>query len=195
MYKTFGVTTLLNRHMKVSSNGELLLDFVGKHSIRHRRVLVDQEIVGIIHDLKSFGGAKLFNYLNDDGKAQPLKPQDVNNYIKQATAANFSAKDFRTWGATVLAASELAEIGAAETKTQINKNIVRAVKVVAERLGNTATVARNSYIHPAIIESYEQGVTINEFRPRTKRQISKIQPEYLPEEVAVINLLQNQKSC
>lgn len=193
LYKTYGVTTLKNTHIKIHPNGKLQLEFVGKHHIKHRRILVDKEIISIVTDLKSFGGAKLFNYMGENGKPQPLKPQDVNRYIKTATAENFSAKDFRTWGATVLAAGELAEIGTAETKTQINKNIVRAVKIVAERLGNTPTVARNSYIHPLVIESYEQGVTINEFRPRTKRQISKIEPEYLPEEVALINMLQNQK--
>lgn len=195
LYKTYGVTTLRNKHAKIGDSGELRFEFVGKHHIKHRQILMDEELSNVMHDLKSFGGNRLFNYLDENNKPQPLKPGDVNNYIKNATASKFSAKDFRTWGATVLAASELAEIGAAETKTQINKNIVRAVKAVAERLGNTPTVARKSYIHPAIIESYEQGVTINEFRPRTKRQISRIQPEYLPEEVAVLNLLESRKAA
>lgn len=192
-YKTYGVTTLRNRHLHVKPNGELHFNFVGKHHIRHRQVLVDEELATVMKDLKATGGSKLFNYVDEKGKACPLKPRDVNDYIKTATESDFSAKDFRTWGATLLAAEELAEIGTAETKTQINKNIVRVVKTVAAHLGNTPSVCRGSYIHPAVLEAYEQGVTIHEFQPRTKRQIHKIEPEYLPEEVALLKLLENQK--
>lgn len=192
-YKTYGVTTLRNRHLHIKPNGELHFNFVGKHHIRHRQILVDEELAAIMTDLKAMGGSKLFNYANGDGKFCPLKPHDVNDYIKTATESDFTAKDFRTWGASVLAAQEFAQVGVAENKTQIKKNIVRVVKTVAERLGNTPTVCRSSYIHPVVIEAYKQGVTIQEFVPRTKRQIHRIEPEYLPEEVALLKLLENQK--
>lgn len=193
-YKTYGVTTLRNRHLHVKPNGELNFNFVGKHHIRHRQILVDKELAAIMTDLKATGGSRLFHYLNEkDKKPCPLKPSDVNSYIKAATETELTAKDFRTWGATVSAAQELAEIGAAEKKTQINRNIVRMVKTVAERLGNTPSVCRSSYIHPAVIKAYENGVTIAEFQPRIKRQKHKIEPEYLPEEVALLKLLETEK--
>lgn len=192
-YKTYGVTTLRNRHLHIKPNGELHFNFVGKHHIRHRRILVDEELATVMTDLKATGGSRLFHYLDDKAKPCALKPRDVNDYIKTATEADFTAKDFRTWGATVLAAQEFAEIGAAETKTQIKKNIVRVVKTVAAHLGNTPSVCRSSYIHPTVIDAYEHGITIEEFQPRTKRQVKKIEPEYLPEEVALLKLLKSQQ--
>ncbi|HEX8249918.1 MAG TPA: hypothetical protein VF599_17230, partial [Pyrinomonadaceae bacterium] len=122
-----------------------------------------------------------------------VTPRDVNDFLKTATSPEFSAKDFRTWGATVLAATELAQIGVSETKTQTKKNIVEAVKKVAEHLGNTPAVCRSSYIHPAVIEAYEQGTTIDEFRPRKKRTIEKFSPELSVEEIAVMHLLEKAK--
>ncbi len=193
LYQTYGVTTLRNRHLQITANGELHFNFVGKHHIRHRRVVVDRELALIMTDLKSIGGSKLFNYYDDNHCVCPVKPRDINDYIKKATEGEFSAKDFRTWGATVLAAQELAEMGIAENKTQTSKNVVRTVKTVAERLGNTPAVCRSSYIHPTVISCYERGLTIEEFVPRTKRQISKIQPEHLPEEIGLLKLLANQR--
>lgn len=192
LYKTYGITTLRNRHLQIKPNGELHFDFVGKHHIRHRRVVVDKEMALVMNDLKAIGGGKLFNYQDENNSTCPVKPRDINEYIKKATNGEFSAKDFRTWGATVLAAQELAEIGAAENKTQTNKNIVRMIKVVAEHLGNTPAVCRSSYVHPIVIACYEKGITIREFVPRTKRQISKFQPEHLPEEIGLLELLANQ---
>jgi len=107
------------------------------------------------------------------------------------TAPEFSAKDFRTWGGTLLAAIELAEIGAADDEKVLKKNIVKAVKKVAEQLGNTPTVCRGSYIHPTIIKSYEKGVTLEEFTAKNKRKIKRLNDEYEPEEKALIKLFQN----
>lgn len=193
-YKTFGVTTLRNRHLTIEKGERLNLNFVGKHSIRHRRLIVDKELATIMSDLKALGGSKLFNYRDEQGKARPITPRDVNDFLKKATAPEFTAKDFRTWGATVLAANELAEIGTAENKTTIKKNIVSAVKKVAEHLGNTPAVCRSSYIHPVVIEAYEQGITIEEFRPKRKRTIEKVSPELSTEEIAVMRLLEKAKN-
>lgn len=192
LYKTYGVTTLRNRHLTVKENSELHFNFVGKHHIRHRRVIVDEELAGIMSDLKALGGSKLFNYQDSDNKIYSVKPGDINNYIKAATEGGFSAKDFRTWGASVLAARELAELGTAKNATQLKKNIVRAVKAVSEHLGNTPAVCRSSYIHPFILDCYEKGITIGEFVPHTQRQIRKIEPEYSFEEVGLLKLLANQ---
>jgi DNA topoisomerase-1 len=157
-------------------------------------LLVDEELAAIMIDLKTMGGSKLFNYIDTENKVRPVTPRDVNDYLKSITAPEFSAKDFRTWGATLLAATELAEIGVAETKTQTNKNIVRAVKSVAEHLGNTPAVCRSSYIHPTVIQAYEQGITLDGFRPRRKRAIERLAPEYSIEEAALIKLLKKARS-
>lgn len=192
-YKTYGITTLQNRHLEIKRGGKLVFNFVGKHHIKHRKILVDKEFAAIMQDLKSIGGArKLFNYLDDDGNPRPIKPKDINEYLKTATAPEFSAKDFRTWGGTLLAALELAEIGAAEDEKLLRKNIVKAVKKVAEQLGNTPTVCRSSYIHPTVIKSYESGKTLAEFTEKKKRKIKRIKAEFEPEEDALIKLFQTQ---
>lgn len=190
-YKTFGITTLQNRHLEVK-NSKLIFSFVGKHHVAHRKVLVDKELAQIMQDLKAIGGArKLFNYLDDSGKPHPIKPADINNYLKTATAPEFSAKDFRTWGGTLLTAIELAEIGKAENEKELKKNVCAAIKKVAEQLGNTPTVCRGSYIHPAVLKSYEAGVTLEEFIPKKKRHIKRIHDEFEPEETALMRLFQS----
>ena len=191
-YKTYGITTLQNRHLEIGSKGELIFSFVGKHHIKHRKVLVDEELAGLMKDLKSLGGArKLFHYLDDAGKPRSVKPKDINDYLKTVTAPEFSAKDFRTWGGTLLAAIELAEIGSAEDVRLAKKNIVKAVKKVAEQLGNTPTVCRGSYSHPTVIKSYEKGVTLEDFRKGKMRRIKRIGEEYEPEEKALMKLFRN----
>lgn len=189
-YKTYGVTTLQNRHLEIGRKGQLVFSFVGKHHIKHRKVLVDEELASIMKDLKSLGGArKLFHYLDAENNPRIIKPSDINRYLKEATAPEFSAKDFRTWGGSLLAAVELAEIGRAEEENQIKKNILKAVRKVSEKLGNTPTVARSSYIHPTILKSYEAGVTLDEFTPRTKRRTKRIEESYETDEKALMKLL------
>ena len=194
-YRTYGITTLRNRHLTIKRDGRLIFNFVGKHHIRHRCVLVDEELATLMRDIQKLGGAKLFHYLDEtQQKAIAIRPRDVNEYIKAATGPEFSAKDFRTWGGTLLAAVELADLGRAEDERQAKRNVRRAVERVAERLGNTPTVCRNCYIHPLVIESYYAGTTLEEFRPRTERRIGRQQPEYLPEERALLKLLHAQES-
>lgn len=190
-YKTYGITTLQNRHLEVKRGGKLVFNFIGKHHIKHRKILVDKELAAVMRDLKSIGGArKLFNYIDEHGKPKPIKSSDINQYLKEITAPEFSAKDFRTWGGTLLAALALAEIGAAEEENLLKKNIVKAVKKVAEQLGNTPTVCRASYIHPTVLKSYEAGLTLAEFEAKKKRAIKHIEAEYEPEEIALMKLFQ-----
>lgn len=188
-YKTFGVTTLRNRHLEIKRGGRLIFNFIGKHHIRHRRIVVDEELASLLRDIKSIGGSKLFEYLDAEGKIRPITPRDVNEYIKTATGAEFSAKDFRTWGGTLLAAIELAELGAPADEKEAKSKLVKAVKKVAEHLGNTPTVCRGCYIHPTVLAHYLAGTTLEEFRPRKARRISRNQPEYETEELALLKLL------
>ncbi|MFT3745512.1 MAG: hypothetical protein QM785_14620 [Pyrinomonadaceae bacterium] len=188
-YKTYGVTTLRRSHLTIGKNGKLEFNFVGKSHVQHRKVLVDPDlsaVVGEIYAMKR--GRRLFRYVDSDGKLRPITPALINRYLKDATAPEFSAKDFRTWGGTLLAASMLAEIGTADSENAVKKNIVKAVKHVAEELGNTPSVCRGSYIHPLVLDSYSKGVTIDEFRPRRSRSIKGVQIDLEPEEKALMRL-------
>jgi DNA topoisomerase-1 len=194
-YRTYGVTTLRNRHLKIEPGGRLVFEFKGKHHVKHRRILVDEELAALVRDIKSIGGAKLFEYIGDDGKVRAITPRDVNDYIKAAAGPEFSAKDFRTWGGTLLTAVELAEAGCCDDEQQAKKQVVAAVKRVAEHLGNTPTVCRACYIHPKVLEAYERGHTIEGFRPRrARRLIHGHQPEYTVEERALLKFLRARKN-
>ncbi len=189
-YKTYGITTLQKRHLTIGRKGKLVFDFVGKSHIQHRKILVDEDLAAILKDMAATGrGRKLFQFLDADGKFRPIMPSHINAYLKAATAPEFSAKDFRTWGASVVAAVEFAAAGRAETESEKKKNIVRVVRRVAEELGNTPAVCRSSYIHPVVIDAYCAGVTIDEFRPRASRKIPRTAEDLDPEERALIRLL------
>jgi DNA topoisomerase-1 len=188
-YRTYGVTTFRNRHLDIKRGGRLIFSFVGKHHIRHRSIIVDEELATAMRDLKALGGPKLFEYVDEDGRVRPITPRDVNEYIKAASGAEFSAKDFRTWGGTLLAAMHLAEMGKPEDQKQSKHNITQAAKRVAEHLGNTPNVCRSCYIHPVVFERYAEGLTLEEFRPKAERFIRRLQPEYEPEETALLKLL------
>ncbi|HEY2848184.1 MAG TPA: hypothetical protein VGI80_10230, partial [Pyrinomonadaceae bacterium] len=188
-YRTYGITTLGNRHVTIRRGGVVIFDFVGKSKIQHRKVLVDEELAALLKELTAIGrGRKLFQYLDDDGRAHAVTPTQINAYIKTITAPEYSAKDFRTWGATMLAALELAEIGPAKEEGQIKKNIILVVKSVAEQLGNTPTVCRDSYIHPLIIKAYEKGVTIENFTPKRLRHLKRYEAKFEPAEVSLLEM-------
>ncbi len=187
-YKTFGVTTLRNKHIRIDETGKLQFNFIGKHHIRQQHILMDDDLTLILQDLKKIGGSRLFNYFDDEKRPRSVKPGDINSYIKAATASDFSAKDLRTWGATLKAAVYLAEMGKPETGKQAQKDILAAAKKVAEHLGNTPTVCRSSYIHPLIFKAYQEGIILDEFRPRQNRRVSRLEPEYLPEEIALMKM-------
>lgn len=190
-YKTYGITTLKNRHLEFEKDGKLVFSFVGKHHIKHRKVLVNQELAEIMQDLKAVGKAgKLFHYLDAENKPHSVKPSEINNYLKLLTAPEYSAKDFRTWGATILTAVELAKEGIAIDEKIIKKNINKTIKKVAEQLGNTPTVCRNSYIHPAVLDSYTKGFVIEGIDFGKRRKIEFTETAYQPEERALLKLFQ-----
>lgn len=194
-YKTYGITTLQKRHLSIGRGGTLEFNYVGKSHVRHRKILVDTELASVISQMASLKrGRKLFRYLDEAGKPRAITPSQINRYLKDATDQQFSAKDFRTWGGSLLAAVKLAEIGTAESATAVKKNIVSAVKDVAEQLGNTPSVCRSSYIHPVVLESYMSGVTINEYRPRKSRSINLI-AQLDPEEKALLTLFTSSTSA
>lgn len=191
-YKTYGITTLDKKHLAFKPKGKLEFDFVGKSHVQHRRVLVDAELAAVVKEIASLPrGRKLFRYIDETGKIRSVTPSQINRYLKEATDPMFSSKDFRTWGGTLMAAVELAEIGNAESEMEMKKNVVKVVKCVAEELGNTPAVCRSSYIHPAVLDAYAAGVTINEFRLRKSRAIKRLQSGLEPEEAALLKLFKN----
>ncbi len=191
-YKTYGITTLTKKHLRFRQKGKLVFEFVGKSHVKHRKILVDDELAAVVKEIASIPrGRRLFRYLDGDGKHRSLKPSDLNAYVKSVTDPRFSSKDFRTWGGTLLAASALAEMGKGETEAEIKKNVVRAVKRVADELGNTPAVCRSSYIHPSVLDAYSSGKTIEEFVPRRSRRIRGKQTGLEPEEEALLKLLKD----
>lgn len=189
-YKTYGITTLKKKHLALKPKGKLVFDFVGKSHVQHKKILVDEELAAVVKEIAALpGGRRLFRFVDQDGKKRTIKPSDVNAYLKSITAPEFSSKDFRTWGGTLLAAVELAEIGPGDDEALIKKNVVNAVKRVAEELGNTPAVCRSSYIHPAVIDSYTAGKTLEQFTPKRSRRIKRIEKEFEPEEAALLQLL------
>jgi DNA topoisomerase I len=190
-FRTYGITTLRNRHVTIHPKGKVTFQFVGKSRIKHKKILVDPQLAKLIRELTNFGrGGKLFQYTNGDGTIHAIRPSQINAYIKSITASEFSAKDFRTWGATLLAAMELAEIGIAKDEKEVQKNIVKAVKKVSTELGNTPNVCRKSYIHPIIFKAYGNGLVLDSFTPRRLRRAKEIESELVPEEVSLLKLFE-----
>lgn len=187
--RTFGITTLRKKHLRCDGDDALCFVYTGKHNIKQRQVIVDDHLNTILRELLDLPGQRLFQYIDDEGKRYPITNRMVNQYIKEAMGEQFSAKDFRTWAGTLLAAEELAEIGVADTATQQRHNIVAACKAVAEQLGNTPAVCRKSYISPKVFERYIEGKTLETFLPRAERTIKLHQLEQTPEEVALVKLL------
>ncbi|HKD66151.1 MAG TPA: hypothetical protein VKB84_04870 [Candidatus Binataceae bacterium] len=151
--QTFGLTTLQNRHVRIA-HGEILLDFRAKHGIRHRSVVRDRKLARILKNCRDLPGSVLFQYIDEEGETRSIESGDVNDYLREISGRELTAKDFRTWAATnlaVLALSVLAE----EKPTK--KGTLTVIKQVAEQLGNTPAVCRKCYIHPAVFEGYLTG--------------------------------------
>src|SRR5213594_1413116 len=151
--KSFGLTTIKNRHVSVRGP-HLCFRFSGKSGRQHEVDITDRRIAKIVSKCQDLPGQDLFQYVSDDGEPRNVTSQDVNDYLREITNENFSAKDFRTWAGTVLAAIALGAQCEFETKKQAKANVKTAVCAVAELLGNTPAVCRKCYVHPAIVEAY-----------------------------------------
>ena len=189
-YKTFGVTTLRKGHVKVRGS-RIAFRFRAKHKILCRTVLVDAELAAAMKVLLALpGGRRLFRY-ERDGELFNLGSRRLNEYIREHMGDEFTAKDFRTWGGTLVAAIELAQRGEAETATEQKRIVAAVMRSVGERLGNTPAVARASYVSPAVVEQYLDGRTIDDFRPRHLRVVRGRNSELEPEELALVSLLRS----
>ena len=157
--KSFGLTTIKNRHVTVKGP-HLRFRFRGKSGRQHEVDMTDRRIAKIVAKCQDLLGQDLFQYVSDKDEVRNITSQDVNDYLREITNENFTAKDFRTWAGTVLAAIALNAQAGFETKKQAKANVKTAVCAVAELLGNTPAICRKCYVHPAIIEAYLNGVQI-----------------------------------
>jgi len=155
--KSFGLTTLRDRHAKVGSAGAMF-EFRGKSGKMHKTGFQDRRLARIVKACQDLPGQRLFQYLDEDGQQHVVESADVNAYLREVLGEDFSAKDFRTWAGTLSAARGLVMKGQCETPADAKRNINACVKAVAGILGNTAAVCRSAYIHPAVLESYAEGV-------------------------------------
>lgn len=154
--ESYGLTTM--RQSQVEVNGsKIQFEFQGKSDKRHTVAVRDPRLARIIRRCEELPGYELFQYVDEAGERHSVESSDVNQYLREITGQHFTAKDFRTWGGTVIAARALREPGPAETETEAKKNIVEAVKIAAHELGNTPAVCRRAYIHPAILNAYLEG--------------------------------------
>jgi DNA topoisomerase-1 len=167
--KSFGLTTMRRRHVAVVGS-EMRFEFRGKSRIQHAVSVTDKRIARIVQRCQELRGEELFKYLDDEGKRQTVQAEDVNAYLQEVTGRDITAKDFRTWAGTMLVAEELRKIGPATSKREAERNIVAAVDLTAKRLGNTRSVCRKYYIHPALIEAYLEGSVLP---PLPERKWSK----------------------
>ena len=151
---SYGLTTLRNRHAVVRG-ASLRFEFAGKSGVRHRVDLHDRRLARVVARCRDLPGQQLFTFVGDDGNTVPIDSSDVNQYIRDVSGGDFSAKDIRTWLATVHCAAWLRE-HPAQTRTDRERRVAEAAKFVAGRLRNTPAVCRKSYIHPAVVESYLQ---------------------------------------
>jgi DNA topoisomerase I len=157
--RSYGLTTLRRRHVQVDG-AVLRFSFRGKSGVEHTISVSDPRLARIIQRCRDLPGEEMFQYLDAAKKRQSVSSDDVNEYLQELTGREVTAKDFRTWGGTMLAAVELRAMGAAASRREADRNIIRAIDAVAERLGNTRAVCRKYYIHPTLIEAYLMGDTV-----------------------------------
>jgi DNA topoisomerase-1 len=191
--KSFGLTTLHNRHVKVDGS-EIAFHFRGKSGVFHDIQLHDRRLAKIIARTRELPGQELFQYLDADGERHSIDSSDVNDYLRAITGEDYTAKDFRTWSGTVLAALALQEFEKFDSETQAKKNIVRAIESVAARLGNTPSICRKCYVHPAVLEAYLEGTVLEALRASSEQAMVDDLHALRPEEAALVAMLQQRLS-
>lgn len=189
--ETYGLTTLRSKHLTIQGD-EMVFTYHGKSGQDQEKHVVNKNLAKIVHQIDDMPGYEIFKYLDENDHVVDVKSNDLNAYIQEVMGEEFSAKDFRTWAGTMIAAIALDELGAVDKKEQklLDENIKEAVNQVSERLGNTPSVARSSYIDPRILEDYMQGRTLKYF----EKEINKLLKEaenLSKEEIGVLCMLRN----
>ncbi len=187
--KSFGLTTMRNRHVDVKGV-TVRFRFRGKSGQDHDIDTEDRRVAKIIRQLQELPGQEVFQYLDEEGERRGIDSDDVNEYLQEITGEEFTAKDFRTWAGTVMAAMALQAQDAFENKSQAKKNIKDAIAAVAKVLGNTPAVCRKCYVHPAVLETYLDGALIEGLKMQTEKTLEKSLSNLRSEEAVVLAFLQ-----
>ena len=189
--ESYGITTMRSKHLQIEGN-ELIFSYKGKSGIEQEKHILDAKLAKIVKEIDELPGYEIFKYYDEENQIRDVKSDDLNAYIRDIMGEEYSAKDFRTWSGTMIAAIALDELGVVEPKDQkkLDKNIRRAVITVSEKLGNTPAVARSSYIDPRVIEEYLDGKTLKYFSKEVNRLLKK-NNNLSPNEIGVLCLLKD----
>jgi DNA topoisomerase I len=186
--KSYGLTTLQVRHVKVDG-AELKFHFRGKSGKTWKLNVRDRRVARIVKSCQDLPGQHLFQYLDEEGGRQAVTSADVNDYLKAVSGSDITAKDFRTWTGTVLAAMALAEFERVDSRARAKKNVTQAIERVSARLGNTPTICRKCYVHPEVLNAYLDGGLLLEVRQTIDDQLRDELETLRPEEAAVLAFL------
>jgi DNA topoisomerase-1 len=189
--QSFGLTTLRSRHVRVEG-ATLRFQFRGKSGVRHSVSVNDRRLARVVKQCRDLPGQELFQYLDEAGEAQVVDSGDINSYLKEITGQDFTAKDFRTWSGTVLAATALREVPPSGTKRETERCVNVAIEAVAGLLGNTPAVCRKSYVHPGVVDAYRDG-TIAAVMSRRLKASAKV-AGLRTDEIALLALLRDLQS-
>ena len=189
-YGSFGLTTLKDKHVKFNGNA-VSFAFVGKKGVSHNITLKNKKLAGIIKKCRDVPGKELFQFYDDEGNHHSIDSGLVNNYIREISNADFTAKDFRTWAGTVQAFLALKSIGCCDTQTETKRRIVEALDIVSEQLGNTRTVCKKYYVHPLILSLYESKKLEKYIKELDEIEKNDTKSGLTPEEKIVMRILES----
>jgi DNA topoisomerase I len=187
--ESYGLTTLRNKHVKVEGT-QLRFQFKGKSGKTWKLQIRDRRVAKIVKGCQDLPGQELFAYVDEDGQPRDVTSADVNAYLREITGTDITAKDFRTWAGTVMAALALQEFEQFDTKATQKKNLKAAIERVAARLGNTPTICRKCYVHPEILNAYVEGALLLEIKQQVEGKLRDELAALKPEEAAVLGLLE-----
>lgn len=185
---TYGIVTLRRRHLTIEGN-TMIFEYTGKWGRAQRKVVTDARLRRVVEECAELPGYEVFKYYDGSGELQDVKARELNAYIKEVMGPEFTAKDFRTWAGTLIAAVKLAQLGATEDVKQAERNVLEAVDAVAQRLGNNRDIARASYISPRVIDHYLEGSVIAYHSERLEEVIAAEQGGLTESERALLALL------
>jgi DNA topoisomerase-1 len=185
----FGLTTLQDEHVEVKG-AVMHFHFKGKGGKEHDVVFADPRLAAVVKRCQDLPGQHLFQYVDDDGRRAGIESSDVNDYLREIAGQEFTAKDFRTWGGTVLAAETLYEIGPFSSAAEAKRNVTAAIKKISQHLRNTPAVCRACYVHPGVLESYAHGTLLQAWKAGLAAEARRERSRHLdPEEAVVLSLL------
>jgi DNA topoisomerase I len=187
--QSFGITTMMDHHAEIKGR-HVVFRFTGKSGVEHEIMADDSRLVPIVRQCQDLPGQQLLQYMDRDGKVRDVSSTDVNDYLREISGHDFTAKDFRTWAGTVLAARALQEFEDFDSHAAAKRNVTRAIESVAERLGNTTAVCRKCYVHPAIINAYLDRSLVQTLQRKAEHDLRTRLGRMPAEEAAVLALLQ-----